>query len=149
LVSEESMGRITGLPLQGERWYKNFKIAPENWAQFLTIPSPLSDLRRVIPRAALCSPWDEVVFCLQKLITCEGRYSLAHHYHVKIFMHLKGQKLFNMPYYLHKSLSKMAEFMRKKRNPNTALYHKGLIMMIINEESERMGISWTPSWDKH
>jgi hypothetical protein len=143
IVSEESMSKITKLPLQGEKWYKKFKIALENWAQFLKIPSPLPDLRRGIPREALCSPWDEVVFHLQKFITCEGRYSLVHHYHVRILMHLVGEKPMNMPYYLHKSLSKMSEFMRKKKRPETALYHKGLIMMIINAELERMGISWS------
>jgi hypothetical protein len=58
-------------------------------------------------------------------------------------MHLVGEKPMNMPYYLHKSLSKMSEFMRNKKRPKTALYHKGLMMMIINEEPKRMGISWS------
>jgi len=30
LMSEESMSRITTLALQGEKWYKNFKVAPES-----------------------------------------------------------------------------------------------------------------------
>jgi hypothetical protein len=143
LVSEESMSRITGLPLQGEKWYKNFKVAPESWIPFLKVPSPLPDLRRGIAREALSSPWDEVVFHLQKFVTCEGRYNLVHHYHIRLLLHLRGEKLLSMPYYLHKSLSKMAEFLRKKRNPETALYHKGLIMMVISEELNILGVSWS------
>jgi hypothetical protein len=142
LVSEESLSRVTGLPLQGEKWYKNFKVAPESWIPFLKAPSPLPDLRRGIARDALSSPWDEVVFHLQKFVTCEGRYNLVHHYHIRILLHLKGDKPLSMPYFLHRSLSKMAEFLRKKQNPETALYHRGLIMMIINEELNRLGISW-------
>jgi hypothetical protein len=56
---------------------------------------------------------------------------------------MEGEKPMNMPYYLHKSLSKMSEFIRKKKRPETSLYHKGLIMMIINAELERMRISWS------
>jgi hypothetical protein len=37
----------------------------------------------------------------------------------------------------------MVEFMRKKKNPETALYHKGFIMIIINVELERMGVPWS------
>jgi hypothetical protein len=64
LVSEESLSRVTGLSLQGEKWYKNFKVAPESWIPFLKAPSPLPDLRRGIARDTLSSPWDEVVFHL-------------------------------------------------------------------------------------
>jgi hypothetical protein len=58
-------------------------------------------------------------------------------------MHLTGDKPLNMPYYLHKSLTKMVESMRKKKSPDTALYHKGFIMMIINAELERLGVPWS------
>jgi hypothetical protein len=68
---------------------------------------------------------------------------MAYHYHIKILMHLIGEKALNMPYYLHKSLTKMVEFMRKKRNPEIALYHKGLIMIIINVKLERVGVPWS------
>jgi hypothetical protein len=60
-----------------------------------------------------------------------------------LLLHLRGGKPLSMPYYLHKSLSKMVEFLRKKRNPETTLYHKGLIMMVISEELNRLGVSWS------
>jgi hypothetical protein len=141
-VSEESSSQITGLSRQGERWYKNFRIAAKSWSPFLKEPSPLLDLRRGIHRDAL-SPQNEVVFFLQKFITCEGRFSVVYHYHVRILMHLIGCKPLNMPYYLHKSSTKMAESMRKKKSPDTALYHKGFIMMILNAELERLGVPWS------
>jgi len=86
------------------------------------------------------------MFFLQKFITCEGRFSVAYNYHVRILMHLKhlkGDKPLDMPYYLHKSLTKMGESLRKKKSLETALYHKGFIMMIINAELERLGVPWS------
>jgi hypothetical protein len=67
LVSEESISRITSLPLQGERWYKNFKIPAENWAQFLKKPSPLPDLRRGIHIEALCPHGVRLSFAYRNL----------------------------------------------------------------------------------
>jgi hypothetical protein len=100
-------------------------------------------LRRGIYGDALSPSWNEVVFFLQKFITCEGRINVAYRYHIKLLMHLTGGKPLNMPSYLHKSLTKMAESMRKKRSLETALYHKGFIMMIINAELERLGVPWS------
>jgi hypothetical protein len=63
-VSKESISQITHLARQGERWYKNFRIAAESRSPYLKEPSPLPDLRRGIHRDALSPPWNEVVFCL-------------------------------------------------------------------------------------
>ena len=68
---------------------------------------------------------------------------MVHHYHIGLLLHLRGEKPLSMPYYLHKSLSKMAEFLRKKRNPKTALNQKGLIMLVISEEMNILGVSWS------
>jgi hypothetical protein len=42
-------------------------------------------------------------------VTCEGRYSIIFLYHICSLMHLKKEKLVNMPYYFLSSLTKMAK----------------------------------------
>jgi hypothetical protein len=54
-------------------------------------------------------PWKDLAFLIQKLVTCEGEYSLIFLYHIRLLMHLKNEKPLNMPYYLLIILTKMSK----------------------------------------
>jgi hypothetical protein len=54
---------------------------------------------------------------VKRYITGEGRYSYAYCYHMIFFMHLNGDAKMSLPFYLLKSLTKMAK--RVQSNPRT------------------------------
>jgi hypothetical protein len=96
-----------------------------------------------VPRSWLQHPWDELVYIIQKFVTCEGRFSIVYLYHIKILQHLKGEKILNMPYYFLKSLSKMSMSIQKQtRNEEKSLYHYGLIKMLIVHQLQEHDITW-------
>ena len=47
-------------------------------------------------------------------LTCEGRYNRVMIYHFKLMKHFTGKKPLDMPFYLHKSLGKMAHQLKSQ-----------------------------------
>ena len=88
-------------------------------------------------------PWDEIVYIIQKFITCEDRFSIVYLYHIKILQHLKGDCEINMPYFLLQSLSKMAkDVQRRAKDKMTSLFQCGLIKIIIKHELQKKNLTW-------
>ena len=76
-------------------------------------------------------------------ITCEGRYNKAMIYHFKLMNHFTGKSSLNFPFYLHKSLGKMAH--KVKAQPTKIagrLSHHGLIQLLIQELLKRRNMAW-------
>ena len=88
-------------------------------------------------------PWDEMVYIIQKFVTCEGRYSIAFLYHIKLLLYLKGQCTISLPYFLLQSLTKMSKTIQKRKgNEDKILCHFGLIKILIEFELQRRGKTW-------
>ena len=49
-----------------------------------------------------------------KYFTCEWRYSRAYSYHIRLLMHFTRVKLLNLPYYIYRSIDKMASVVKKR-----------------------------------
>jgi hypothetical protein len=80
---------------------------------------------------------------VQKYITCEGRFSTIHLYHMRFLLHLNGDNKMNLPYFLLKSLVKMSN--KIQTHPNTAQYsifHQGLIKVLVMQELNKTHLSW-------
>ena len=77
-------------------------------------------------------------------ITYEGMYNKVMIYHFKLMNHFIGRSPLNLPFYLHKSLTKMAH--QVKAHPTKIagrLSHHGLIKLIVQELLQRKNIAWT------
>src|SRR5713101_8430662 len=76
-------------------------------------------------------------------MNCEGRYNRAMIYHFKLMKHFTGKCPLNLPFYLHRSLGKMAH--QVKAQPTKIadiLSHHGLIQMLIQELLKRRNMAW-------
>jgi hypothetical protein len=96
-----------------------------------------------IPNKWLKKEWRSILAVVQKYITYEGRFSTIHYYHIRILMHLNGDKEMNLPFYLLKSLTKMAK--RIQSHPQTALqslFHQGLIKILVMYALSEVQVSW-------
>ena len=144
-LSEDVLAQVTGLPQQGERFFKTKQFKEKVWIPFLCRSRAGSvNWKKGIPRSWLIHPWDEIVYIIQKFVTCEGRFSIIYLYHIKLLQHLKGECEVNIPYFLLQSLTKMAKAVQgRSKDKVTSLFHCGLIKMIIQYELHRQNLTWT------
>jgi hypothetical protein len=64
-------------------------------------------------------------------------------YHLRLILHFTGKQPMNMPFYLLKSLTKMASKVQDKpQTTSNSLFHHGLIKLIVLEELSRRNKTW-------
>jgi len=109
-ISEDTIAQAIGISPEGEKYFKTKQFKEKSWTQFMSRSRVSSvNWKKGVPRSWLVHPWDEMVYILQKFITCEGRYSIVYLYHIKLLLHLKKQCVISVPYFLLQSLTKMAK----------------------------------------
>jgi hypothetical protein len=121
-ITEDFMSRVTGLPLKGEKWFKNEKMEEVPWSLFM-VSCKFTCCPKGIPIAFLKPRWHSLILILKQFITCEGWYGLIFLYHIRLLMLFMGFEL-NMPFYLLMSLYKMSKRF-KQQSINSSLFHQG------------------------
>jgi hypothetical protein len=138
-ITEQSISLATGLPVIGEKWSKNYRVKDSPWT-LLFRSRNVKSCSRGLPTKMLKPRWYDLLMILKQFITCEGRYGFFFLFHLRLLMVFMGFEL-NMPYYLHRSIFKMAK--RYKRNQaDTSLFHVGLIKMLVVSELGLRRDSW-------
>jgi hypothetical protein len=84
--------------------------------------------------------WYDLLMIIKRFVTCEGRYGFIFIFHLRLLMVFMGFEL-SMPYYLHRSLFKMAK-RYKHSQADTSLFHVGLIKMVLVYELGLRRDSW-------
>jgi hypothetical protein len=80
---------------------------------------------------------------IQLYLTSEGRYDKLMLYHFRLLDHFTGKVLLNLPFFLHKSLTKAChKIIAEPLSIKNSLCHHGLIKMIILKELRRREITW-------
>jgi hypothetical protein len=62
-----------------------------------------------IPREYLLEPYEKMLRVIQRYFSCEGRFDRVYQYHIRLLMHFIGKSPLKLPFYLYRSLGKMAE----------------------------------------
>jgi hypothetical protein len=125
----------TGMPRTGKNWFKttitkNLEFRPYLKPEFQDII-----WKKDIPSSHLENKWKNLLKSIQLYITTEGRYDRVMLYHFRLMDHFIGKTPLNLPFYFHKSLTKMCKRVRAKPNSiQNTLFHFVLIKMIIVEE---------------
>ena len=115
LVDETIILEVIELPRNGEKWFKTTITKNVEFRSYLK-----PEHRNVIWNKSVPSKWLEER-CQQLLksvlvyITCEGRYNREMIYHFKLMNNFIGRIPLNIPFYLHKSLTKMAHQLKAHR----------------------------------
>ena len=115
-----------------------------NKKKCLDLLMPLPDktkLRIGVPVKFLKPEWRVYYEILVRYVTCCGRYSHLHLYHLRLLLAVKGCKL-NLPFYLWQSLKKMSQSVRNFNNPDSSLCHHGLIKILLQFQLSAKGVSW-------
>ena len=80
---------------------------------------------------------------VQNYITCEGRYDRILKCHLRLLMNLNGSLKLILPFYLLKSLQRMATWVRTHpKHTAHSIYHQGLIKLLVISHLNKYGRSW-------
>lgn len=102
------------------------------------------ELTNAIPRSFMKYNFSKLLLIIQKYFTCEGRYHKVYSYHFKLLLHFVGKKYLDLPFYLYRSLAKMAyKVQAKSEGSETSLFHHGLINLLVLDELKRLGRDWS------
>ena len=69
---------------------------------------------------------------------------MVYQYHFKLLLHFTGKKAIDLPFYLFRSLSKMADKVQARpQNNDTDVFHHGLIKLLVLEELGKINKDWS------
>ena len=112
LVDETLIAEVTELPRTGEKWFKTTITKNVEFRSYLK-PKHINVVwKKSVPSTWLEERWKQLLKAILVYITCEGRYNRPMIYHFKLMNHFTGRSPLNLPFYLHKSLTKMAHRVR-------------------------------------
>jgi hypothetical protein len=138
-ITEQFLSSATSLPITRQKWSKSCKV-DDVLCTLLFQSRTVNSCDKGFPAKMLKPRWYDLLMIIKRFVTCEGRYGFIFLFHLRLLMVFMGFEL-SMPYYLHRSLFKMAK--RYKRNQaDTSLFHLGLIKMIVVYELRLRGDCW-------
>jgi len=138
-ITEEFMSEATGLPLTGQKWFKNSKLDEVPWSLFVT-SRKIDCCEKGIPVSLLKVRWHGLLAVLKQFITYKGHYGLVFLYHLRFLIHFIGFCL-NVSFYFLRSLYKMLKRCKKK-NLDSSLFHHGLIKLLLVHRLKTLGDDW-------
>lgn len=101
------------------------------------------DLTKAVPRNYVKEHYALLLTCIQKYLTCEGRYNKVYSYHFKLLLHFTRKVSIDIPFYLFRSLSKMCDKVQlRKEDCETSLFHHGLIELLVLDGLQKIGRDW-------
>ena len=135
--TKKFVAAATGLENTGVEWFKNQKLERKRWQRFVKDKKMEVNWKCGVLHKALLGQWQDLLFVLQKFVTCEGRYTCTLVYHFRMLQNFEGGQhirwRMKFPYFLLKILEKMARSIQNGREDqaNARLYHHGLIKIPI------------------
>lgn len=142
-VSPEAIAAVTEIPRGGQEWFKNFKFDMNPCKEFLKEAYVNEDLTKAVPRNYVKEHYAILLTCIQKCLTCEGRYNKVYSYHFKLLLHFTGKASIDIPFYLFRSLSKMCDKVQlRKDDCETSLFHHGLVKLLVLDGLQKIGRDW-------
>jgi len=98
----------------GEKWFKKGEIEAHFYEPFIK-PRYKSEIKGYFPFSYLLDRYAPMMRIIMKYFSCEGRFSRVYSYHIRLLMHFTRVKMLNIPYYIFRSVEKMAYIAQKKR----------------------------------
>ena len=144
MVDETLIAEVTEIPRTREKWFKTTITKNLEFRSYLKLEHREVVCKKSVPSTSLEERWQQLLKAIVVYITCEGRYNRAMIYHFKLMNHFTGKSPLNLPFYLHKSLGKMAHQVKDQpTNIAGRLSHHGLIQLLIQELLKRRNMAWT------
>jgi hypothetical protein len=144
IIDEASIAEYTGLSRTGSCWFKTSLHSNVEFRSYLLPVHKTLTWKKDIPLSYLEPKWQTLLKAILVYITCEGRYNRVLYYHFKLLNHFTGREPLNIPYFFHKTLTKMAK--QVKAQPTkvaSRISHQGLITLLVKEALYKKQIEWS------
>ena len=133
-IDEATISECTGLPRTWQCWLKTTQSSNIEFRSYLLPARKDIIWKKDIPISFLEPQWQALLKAIFVYITCEGRYHRVMHYHFKLLNLFTGREIINLPYFLHKTLTKMSKQVQAKPTKLASrISHQGLITLLIKE----------------
>jgi len=127
-VSEVTIATTTEIPNTGERWFKAMNLNEALYKEFLKPGYQGEKLSKRVPRSHMIEGFHKKLRVIHIYFTCEGRFNMIYQYHIRLLLHFTGKDLMNLPFYLLRSIGKMADKVQaKSKVVDTSVFNSGLI----------------------
>jgi hypothetical protein len=134
---------VTKLPRTRESWFKTTVTRDVEFRSYLKPEHKSLIWKKDIPMSFLEDKWQKLLKSILVYITCEGRYYRVMIYHFKLMNHFTSKTPLNLPYYLYRSLKKMAyQVQEKSSKVKGRIFHHGLITLMVCELLKRRNRKW-------
>ena len=121
---------MTELPYTGEKWFKTTIPKYVEFRSYLKPEHRGMIWKKSVPSSWMEESWQQLLKDIVVYLTYEGRYNRAMIYHFKLMNHFTGKNPLNLPFYLHRSLGKMAHQVKSQPSKIAGrLCHHGLIQL--------------------
>ena len=144
MVDETLIAEVTELPRTREKWFKTSITKNVDFRSYLK-----PEHRDVVWNKSVSSSWQEerrqqLLKSIVVYTTYEGRYNWVMIYHFKLMNHFTGRSPLNLPFYLHRILTKMAHQVKAQTTNIVGRFsHHGLIKLLIQELLKKRNMAWT------
>ena len=113
-VTPETIALVTKIPRGQETWFKGFRFDMEACKMFLKPEYTEMDLNNAVPTNCIKDNYAKILLNIQRYFTCEGRYHKVYTYHFKLLLHFIGMISLDLPFFLYRSITKMADKVQVK-----------------------------------
>ena len=128
MVDETLITEVNELPRIGEKWFKTTITKDVEFRSYLKPEHREVVWKKSVPSTWLEERWQQLLKSIVVYITCEGRYNKEMIYHFKLMNHFTRNSPLNLPFYLHKILTKMSDQVKAQPTKiDVRLSHHGLI----------------------
>ena len=142
-VIEASIAASTGLPQNGERWFKNKPVRAIDCNCFLIDAHQDPDWSKGIPRRWVWSRFRDLLIVVQIFVPCEGRYGITLLYHMRFLLHFHDDQPLNLPFFLLRSLTKMeSKVQHHPTNLDNIIFHHGLVKILVEDHLRSRRKTW-------
>ena len=107
-IDEALITEVIELPSTGEKWFKTTIPKDVQFRSYLKPEHREVVWKKSVPSSWLEERWQQLLKAIVFYITCEGRYNRAMIYHFKLMNQFTEKIPLNFPFYLYRSLEKMA-----------------------------------------
>lgn len=142
-VTKQAISTTTGIPAEGERWFKGMTLDTNECGQFFKKEYQGIKLTTRAQRGYMMKDNDELLKVIQRYFTCEGRFNMVYLYHIRLLLHFTSKRALNLPYFLYKSIGKMAgKIQANLKSYENSLFHCVLIKLMIVKEMKKRKKTW-------
>ena len=124
---EATIAAATEIPNTGERWFKSMTLNASFSKVFLKPEHQGDNLYKGVTRSHFIEGFD-MLKVIQRYLTYEGRFNMIYQYHIRLLLNFINKDLMNLPFYLFRSIGKMADRAQSMSNAmDASVFLSGLI----------------------